>query len=130
MRPGASRADFPQPFSPGGLRRTGWVVSFSTMHGAAAPRNHGDVEMTEDSSEPAQLGFDLGEKPKTVGYVPNLAEIREDLDEILASARAVTANALWDRRTYRYNKVVFPQMTRWLPDDEREQLCFEFFREL
>lgn len=21
-------------------------------------------------------------------------------------------------------------MTKWLPDDEREQLCFEFFREL
>lgn len=100
------------------------------MHGAAARRNRSDMEMTRDSSEPAQLGFDLGEAPKAVGYVPNLAEIREDLDEILASARAVSAEALWDTRTYRYNKVVFPQMSRWLPDDERAQLCFEFFREL
>ena len=25
---------------------------------------------------------------------------------------------------------MFPQTTRWLPDDERDQLCFEFFREL
>ncbi len=65
-----------------------------------------------------------------MGYVPNLAEIREDLADILASARAVTAEALWDERTYRYNKVVFPQMSRWLPDDERDQLCFQFFQEL
>ena len=86
--------------------------------------------MTKGKSGPAQLGFDLGEPPKTVGYVPNLAEIREDLGEILASARAVTADNMWDTRTYRYNKVVFPQMSRWLPDEERDQLCFEFFREL
>jgi hypothetical protein len=100
------------------------------MHGAISPRNRFDVEMPEDKSEPAQLGFDLGELPKAVGYVPNLTEIREDLDEILASARAVTAESLWDTPTYRYNKVVFPQMSKWLPDDEREQLCFEFLREL
>lgn len=77
-----------------------------------------------------QLGFDLGDDPKPVSYEPDIAEVREDLAEILASARAVTADALWDERTYRYNKVVFPQMSRWLPDDEREQLCFQFFQEL
>jgi hypothetical protein len=86
--------------------------------------------MADESVGPAQLGFDLGEAPKSAGYVPDLAEIREDLAEILNAARAVTAEALWDQRTYRYNKVVFPQMSRWLPDDERDQLCFEFFREL
>lgn len=101
-----------------------------TMHGGMHPRNRFDVDMTEDRSEPAQLGFDLGEPPKQVGYVPNLAEIREDLDEILTSARAVTADALWDQRTFRYNKIVFPQMACWLPDDERQQLCFVFFCEL
>ncbi len=62
--------------------------------------------------------------------MPTADEIREDAAAILASARAVTADNLWDRRTYRYNKVVFPQMTRWLPDEERDQLCFEFFEEL
>lgn len=86
--------------------------------------------MAEDKSDSAQLGFDLGEQPKTVGYVPDLVEIREDAQAILASARAVTSEAMWDERTYRYNKVVFPQMTRWLPDEERDQLCFEFFQEL
>jgi hypothetical protein len=81
-----------------------------------------------DSS--GQLGFELGDDPKPVSYEPDQDEVREDALAILASARAVTADALWDERTYRYNKVVFPQMTRWLPDDERAQLCFEFFREL
>lgn len=100
------------------------------MHGASLPCNRFEAKMTDDRSDPAQLGFDLGAAPKKVGYQPNLSEIREDLQEILASARSVTAENLWDQRTYRYNKVVFPQMTYWLPDDERDQLCFEFFREL
>ena len=81
-----------------------------------------------DSS--GQLGFDLGDGPASASYEPSLDEVREDLAEILASARAVTEEALWDERTYRYNKVVFPQMSRWLPDDERDQLCFAFFQEL
>ncbi|MGA9580500.1 MAG: hypothetical protein WBR13_00845 [Allosphingosinicella sp.] len=77
-----------------------------------------------------QLGFDLGDEPVGTSYQPDLTEIREDLQEILASARGVTAEAPWDERTFRYNKVVFPQMTRWLPDDEAAQLCFEFSREI
>lgn len=77
-----------------------------------------------------QIGFDLGDAPTGGGDEPNLAEIREDLAEILASARNVTALAPWDGRTYRYNKIVFPQMTRWLPDDEAAQLCFQFAREM
>lgn len=81
-------------------------------------------------SDPQQLGFDLGDKPASGAYEPNLDEIREDLHAILDDARRVTAEAPWDERTYRYNKVVFPQMSRWLPDEERDQLCFEFFREI
>ena len=77
-----------------------------------------------------QLGFDLGDKPTSGAYEPNLEEIREDLHAILNEARQVTAEALWDERTYRYNKVIFPQMSRWLPEEEAAQFCFEFFREL
>jgi len=77
-----------------------------------------------------QLGFDLGHTPAVRSYEPDREEVRGDLRVILESARAVTAVSLWDRRTYQYNKVVFPQMSRWLPDDERDQLCFEFFKEL
>lgn len=77
-----------------------------------------------------RLRFDLGEKAPLRTYEPDLAEIREDLVAILASARAATAEAPWDERTFRYNKVVFPQMTRWLPDDEAAQLRPEFAREI
>ena len=86
--------------------------------------------MHNDNSDPGQLGFDLGEKIESKSWEPDPDEVREDAQAILASARAVTAENMWDQRTYRYNKVVFPQMTRWLPDDERDQLCFEFFQEL
>lgn len=88
------------------------------------------TKMKEIATAPAQFGFDFAEEKAVVSWEPDPAEVREDALEILASARAVTADSLWDQRTYRYNKVVFPQMTRWLPDDEREQLCFEFFKEL
>jgi hypothetical protein len=82
------------------------------------------------ASGPKQLGFDLGDKPVSGAYEPNLDEIREDLHAILEDARGVTAEAPWDDRTYRYNKVVFPQMSRWLPEEEAAQLCFEFSREI
>ena len=58
------------------------------------------------------------------------AVVRLELMEILRIARAVQDEAPWDRRTHRFHKVVFPQMASWLPDDEAEQLCFEFAREL
>ena len=77
-----------------------------------------------------QLGFDLGDKPASGAYEPNLDEIREDLHAILEDARQVTAEAPWNERTYRYNKVVFPQMSRWLPEEEAAQFCFEFAREM
>jgi hypothetical protein len=89
------------------------------------------VDMAEKSQfGEAQLGFDLGHSPAPISYEPDRDEVRGDLRSILDAARAVTAVSLWDRRTYQYNKVVFPQMSRWLPDDERDQLCFEFSKEL
>lgn len=58
------------------------------------------------------------------------AEVRAELMEILELARNARDIAPWDRRTHRYHQVVFPQMTNWLPDDEAQQLRFEFAREL
>jgi hypothetical protein len=84
----------------------------------------------ESSNTEEQFGFDLGGDAPSRAYEPNLAEIREDLAAILASARSVTAGSAWDRRTFRYNSIVFPQMTRWLPDEEAAQLCFEFSQEI
>ena len=57
-------------------------------------------------------------------------EVRAELVELLELARRALDAAPWDRRTHRYHTVVFPQMARWLPDDEAEQLCFAFAAEL
>ena len=60
----------------------------------------------------------------------NPDEVRVELLEILRIARDARDAAPWDRRTHRFHAVVFPQMASWLPDDEAEQLCFEFAKEL
>jgi hypothetical protein len=57
-------------------------------------------------------------------------EVRAELIDLLALARAARDAAPWDRRTQRFHRVVFPQMARWLPAEEAAQLCFEFLREL
>lgn len=57
-------------------------------------------------------------------------KVRAELLEIMRVARAARNEAPWDRRTHRYHEVVFPQMATWLPDDEADQLCFEFASEL
>lgn len=78
---------------------------------------------------PSQLGLGL-EDTRPDPTVIDPEEIRQELLEILALAKAAVDEAPWDRRTHRYHQVVFPQMANWLPDDEAEQLCFEFAREL
>ncbi|WBY08626.1 hypothetical protein PIB19_03925 [Sphingomonas sp. 7/4-4] len=81
-------------------------------------------------SGPKQFGLDLGETVAPVSYAPDPAEVRAELIEILDAARSATDEAPWDERTHLYHKVVFPQMAQWLPDDERDQLCFDFAREV
>jgi hypothetical protein len=36
----------------------------------------------------------------------------------------------WDRRKAEMWQIVFPQMANWLPDDEADQLRFEFAQEI
>jgi hypothetical protein len=82
-------------------------------------------------SDSRQLGLGLDNPNSAKRPIePDPDEIRAELTEVLAQAKAAQDAAPWDERTFKYHKVVFPQMARWLPDDEREQLCFEFFREL
>ena len=77
-----------------------------------------------------QLGFELGETPEDCGYSPNLQHVREDLESILQEARSGYEAPPWDERTLRYKKIVFVQMTKWLPEDEADQLRFEFMQEV
>lgn len=58
-------------------------------------------------------------------------DVRAELIDLLATARAARDAAPWDRRTQRYHRTVYPQMARWLSDrDEAAQLCLAFAVEL
>jgi hypothetical protein len=82
-----------------------------------------------DLFRPAQLGLGLEDtRPDPTKIDPD--EVRQELLALLAVARSSRETAPWDTRTQRYHRVVFPQMARWLPDDEAAQLCFEFAQEL
>lgn len=76
-----------------------------------------------------QLGLGLEDtRPDPTRIDPQ--SIREELNAILATARAARDEAPWDRRTHRYHQVVFPQMTNWLPADEAATLRQQFGLEL
>ena len=73
-----------------------------------------------------QLGFELGGSDPAGPGSPNLDAIREDLGLILQEAADASAEGPWDHRTLRYKKIVFLQLAKLLPDDEGEQLRFDF----
>lgn len=81
-------------------------------------------------SPKGQLGFDLGDARVAAPYEPDRDEIRAELVKILEAARAATEQSPWDSRTLMYHKVVFPQMSRWLPEDEGQRLCEAFATEI
>lgn len=76
-----------------------------------------------------QLGLGLEDTRPDPTYVDPQG-ICEELNAILATARAARDEAPWDRRTHRYHQVVFPQMTNWLPAEEAETLRRQFDTEL
>lgn len=62
-------------------------------------------------------------------YRADPEKVRRELLAILAEAKAATTLP-WSREDVRYHQTVFPQKSRWLPEEEAAQLCFEFAREL
>ena len=61
----------------------------------------------------------------------NPDEVREQMIDLLATARTAIDSAPWDARRQRFRRKVYPQMSRWLTDpEEAKQLCFEFSAEL
>ena len=72
---------------------------------------------------------DLFGAPPAQNYDPDPDKVREELHGILAEARA--ANVLpWPPARAKLYRIIFPQMTNWLPDEEARQLRFEFESEL
>lgn len=56
-------------------------------------------------------------------------KVRHELTAILEQAKN-SSRLPWSQEALRYHQTVFPQMSRWLPEDEAEQLCFEFAQEI
>lgn len=78
-----------------------------------------------------ELRFDFGEVPADPDkplFDPD--EIREDCLALIAEARANVANLVWDAGRLKYNRILFPHVASWIPDEqERAQLCYEFAQE-
>ncbi|MGV3511263.1 MAG: hypothetical protein ACO1OX_04580 [Novosphingobium sp.] len=60
---------------------------------------------------------------------PDPERVREKLQSLLATAKAAETLP-WPERKARVWRIVFPQMANWLPEEEAEQLRFEFAKEL
>jgi hypothetical protein len=84
----------------------------------ASPRQ-GDLFRNDDDPEE-------GETPT---WYPNPDEVRAELHNILAEARAAQTMP-WDDRRVALYRTIFPQMTNCLPEEEGAQLRFEFEAEL
>jgi hypothetical protein len=60
----------------------------------------------------------------------DVAKIRRKLERMLDDVRAAQDGSPWPYETTRLNKLLFPQMSNWLPKDERDRLRLEFETEL
>jgi len=62
-------------------------------------------------------------------FVPDPETVRRRLNLLLDKARSAKQMP-WSERDARMWQIVFPNMANWLPEDEAEQLRFEFAREM
>ncbi len=57
-------------------------------------------------------------------------EARAELSEALAAAKAAIDQPPWDYRQQGFWRIVFRQMSGWLPPTEQAAMCDEFYPEL
>ncbi len=62
-------------------------------------------------------------------YLPDPAKVRTQVLAILARAKAAPGEP-WPAKDQSFYRLVFPQMTNWLPDAEAAQLRSQFEAEL
>ncbi len=61
--------------------------------------------------------------------LPDPEKVRRRLKGLLEKARSAETMP-WSERDARMWQIVFPNMANWLPEDEAEQLRFEFAQEM
>ena len=69
------------------------------------------------------------DESNTPTWYPDPDEVREELKQILAEARAAKTMP-WDAQRVSLYRTIFPQMTQCLPEEEGAQLRFEFGTEM
>jgi hypothetical protein len=62
-------------------------------------------------------------------YLPDPEKVPQRLKALLEKARSADKMP-WSERDARMWQTVFPNMANWLPDDEAQQLRFEFAQEM
>jgi hypothetical protein len=70
----------------------------------------------------------LGPPPKQF-HAPSLATVRAEVNRVLEKARLAKENP-WTAKEVAFWKTVFPQMTKWLPEEEAAQLRHAFMEEI
>lgn len=82
---------------------------------------------------PAQASlFGIGEdrlQAPVQRFLPDPEKVRRRLNSLIEKARSAERMP-WSERDARMWQIVFPNMAKWLPDDEADQLRFEFAREI
>jgi hypothetical protein len=72
---------------------------------------------------------ELFEAPTKPAYRPNPDKVRARLEKLLAEARRAQAMP-WEPSQLSLYRLIFPQMTLWLPDDEALQYRLAFEAEM
>ena len=67
--------------------------------------------------------------PRQTDITPDPDRVRSKLQALLQTAREADRMP-WDARKAGMWQIVFPQMANWLPEDEADQLRFEFAQEI
>src|SRR5262249_11912442 len=82
------------------------------------------LELCDDMTPPRQGDLFADDQPdpwdeddETPVYRADPGEVRAELPEILAEARAATTMP-WEASKLSLYRTIFPQMTNWLPDDD------------
>lgn len=67
--------------------------------------------------------------PKQQSHEPDPERVRRKLYDLLETAKKADRMP-WDARKTSMWQIVFPQMANWLPEEEADQLRFEFAQEI